>query len=196
MGDDQQTSVRPATLPTRDSVTRAQLDALHSVMQNLHPYIMGSAFRDYHDHPKIDGGVVLSATLTFVNVCSRIDELLADAGRWTTEPHDRLYASIEKVQKAQTDYLEAQAAEAWSHLRPSVQFRPTIANDGTQFVAYYGDITRPGYSIVGMGATPEAALESFDRAFKQSPQEQIILAADSTASPQKPKNNKKKPLES
>jgi len=201
--------VGQAVMPTREALTRSQLETLHTVMHNLSPYLLGSqrsflASLDEDLPPKLDGGVVASAATTFINVCSRIDEILLDKSRWDTAAHDKLYDAIAAVQKAQVDYLSAQAEGAKMLQRPSIQFHPTVANDGERFVAFYGDIKRVGYAIIGIGNTPAEALVDFDRAFLRSPQDQIIMAADAIAEAaqeqqqNKPKKNHKNepPLDS
>jgi hypothetical protein len=192
MGDDN--AMNTATLPTRDSVTRSQLDTLHSIIQNLGPYLLGPRrmmFEEFENlPPKIDGGVAASASVTFINACARIDAILSDPSRWALEAHDKLYASVEDVQKAQVEYLNTETRVASAMLRPSAQFKPVIANDGAQFVAYYGDITRSGYAIIGLGQTPSEALLSFDRAFEKTPQEQIIMATESATKPTPSKKRK------
>lgn len=188
--------VGQAAMPTRESLTRTQLETLHTVIQALSPFLLGQD-RHYFFHQaeeqvdkKIDGGVALSASLSFINVCSRIDAILEDKTRWDTSAHDRLYEAIASVQKAQVDYLNAQAEGAKMLQRPSIQFHPTVANDGQKFVAFYGDIDKPGYAVIGLGNTPAEALADFDRAFLRTSQEQIILAAD--AKKQQTQNKPKK----
>jgi hypothetical protein len=184
-------------MPTREALTRSQLETLHTVIQALSPFLLGQD-RHYFFHQaeeqvdkKIDGGVALSASLSFINVCSRIDAILEDKSRWDTSAHDKLYDAIAAVQKAQVDYLTAQADGAKMQQRPSVQFKPTIANDGTQFIAFYGDIEKRGYAIIGVGETPQRALDDFDQRFLKTPQEQIIMAAESRAEVTKTKTKKK-----
>jgi len=185
-----QNKVTPATIPTRESVTRTQLETLHSIIQNLSPFILGhrSIFQlSEEDTPrKIDGGAAAAAAVTFTNVCNRIDELLEDKTRWDTSTHDRLYDSIHAVQTAQVELLKAQTEGQRVLSKPSVQLRPTVANDGARFICYYGDITKPGYAIIGMGNTPTEAMLAFDLAFDKAPQEQIILVVE-----EKPKRKPK-----
>jgi hypothetical protein len=191
-----QRQVGAAVMPTREAVTKSQLESLHSIIQNLGNYLLAPRSHWMLDDDatprKIDGGVAASAAVTFINVCNRIDEMLADKTRWDTSAHDALYESIAAVQKAQVKYLESQTDGQKVLARPSVQFHPTVANDGEKFICYYGDISKPGYAVVGLGATPAEAMQAFDRAFDKSAQEQIILAAD-TAAAQQTKSKRKSP---
>lgn len=154
---------------------------LLAVMGNLGPYLLDAPpHRMFHrpeeEASKLDGGAAASAVVTFINVCTRLDAILADQTRWDTATHDRLYDSIESVQRAQETFLKEQAESARSVRRPSFQLRPTIANDGQRFVAFFGDITRAGYSIIGIGGTPSEALADFDAAFERAPKDQLVLA--------------------
>lgn len=180
--------VGQAVMPTREALTRSQLETLHAVVTTLSPFLLGDTERRsffFHQveeevaKKKLDGGVALSASMTFMSVCDRIDAILKDQTRWDTSAHDKLYDAIAAVQKAQVDYLTAQADIVKMQARPSIQFKPLIANDGEHIIAYYGDITRNGYAIIGVGRTPQEALEDFDRAFLKTSQEQIIMAAES-----------------
>jgi hypothetical protein len=195
--------VGAAVMPTREAVTKSQLETLHGIVHILGPYLLARQSHWLLDEEatprKIDGGVAVSAAVTFINVCNRIDEMLADKTRWDTSAHDALYESIAAVQRAQVDYLTAQTEGTKVLQRPSVQFHPTILNDGKKFVAYYGDIDRVGFSIIGLGNTPEQAMEDFDRAFLRTPREQIMMAADAVAKTKsKPKKEPKNepPLDS
>lgn len=191
--------VGTAVMPTREAVTKSQLESLHSIIQTLSPFILGQRsifmLSEEETPRKIDGGAATAAAVTFANVCGKLDDMLNDKSRWDTSAHDKLYESIAKVQDAQVEYLKAQTEGQKVLHRPSVQFHPTVANDGQQFICYYGDIDKPGYAVVGIGATPEEAMLSFDAAFKKGSQEQIILrAADAVDQQQKPKRKPKTDL--
>lgn len=63
-------------------------------------------------------------------------------------------AKAEKLASARTHKrLESQAA---SILRPCNQMRPSLGQDGDEWVAIFGDVT-------GRGPTPETACQEFDR---------------------------------
>jgi hypothetical protein len=180
------------TLPAREAVTEHQLAMLLGVTNHLSPYLLSGGLRDFQEPPKLDGGVASSASLTFINACSRIDEILADKTRWDTSAHDALYSQIEQVQAAQIHFLHEQAESARSVRRPSFQMRPTLAHDGKKFYALFGDITRAGYYIVGIGDTANAALADFDAAFDRASSAQITLAVQSESPPPTPKPKRKK----
>lgn len=58
--------------------------------------------------------------------------------------------------------LEMDAATA--KLRPSVIWRPSIAQDGGQWRVLYGDNLQDG--VAGFGKTPEEAMADFDKNWK------------------------------
>lgn len=187
--------VGQTSLPSRESTTQHQFAVLLSVMNTLNPYLlMHAALREVENTPALDGGVASSASLTFINVCNRMDAMLADKSRWDTATHDRLYDAIQAVQMAQVAFLHEQAESAKALRRPSVQLHPTLANDGEKIIAYYGDITRVGYAIIGVGRTPAEALLDFDRAFDRAPTEQVRMVAENQGvmpPSEKPKPKKK-----
>jgi hypothetical protein len=188
--------VSPATLPTKESVTEHQLVMLLSIINNLGPYLLGlhGPLREFEAPAKIDGGVATSASVTFINACTRLDEILLDKSRWDTAAHDRLYDSIEQVQAAQVQFLHEQAEAARATRLPSFQLRPMIATDGEKFLAVYGDVNKPGHALIGIGATPKEALEDFDRAFDRVPAEQLRIIAEGQGMQfsEKPPENKPK----
>jgi hypothetical protein len=196
MGNDnhkEKRQVGAAVVPTREALTRTQLETLHTVVNTLSPFILGhrSIFMMSEEETprKIDGGAAIAAAVTFANVCGRIDAILADQTRWDTSKHDELYGSIQAVQNAQVEYLKAQTDAAKS---PAYQLRPIIANDGFQFICYHGDITKSGYAIIGCGQTPAEALAAFDAAFHKTPQQQVIMASQAAAD-EAPKPKRSKP---
>lgn len=170
--------VGQAQLPSRESVTEHQIVMLLHVMNGLNPFLIGGPVSEFATPPHIDGGVACAASVSFVNLCSRLDAILADNSRWDTLLHDRLYASIENVQKAQVEFLKEQAASAKAVRRPAFQLRPTLASSGDDFLAVFGDISKPGCYIVGRGKTPNEAMEDFDKAFDRTTAEQLLMVAN------------------
>src|SRR6266542_1004850 len=93
-------------LPSRESVTEHQIVMLLNMINVLSPFILGrQSFNDFQEPAKIDGGAACSASVTFTNVCSRLDAMLEDRSRWDTSAHDDLYAHIAQVQAAQVHFL-------------------------------------------------------------------------------------------
>lgn len=150
---------------------------LMHVLNGLNPFLLGSPVMELDTPAKIDGGVACAASVSFINLCSRLDVILADNSRWDTEMHDRLYASIENVQKAQVEFLKQQAESAKEVRRPCFQMRPVLASSGEEFVAVLGDIAKPGCYILGKGKTPNEAFADFDAAFDRTTAEQLLAIA-------------------
>src|SRR6266540_4259033 len=166
-------------LPSRESVTEHQIIMLLNMINVLSPFILGQrTYSEFVEPAKLDGGAACSASVTFINVCNRLDDLLEDETRWNISSHDDLYAHIAQVQAAQVHFLHEQAEAVRSTRRPSFQLRPTLANDGEKFLAFFGDLNRPGHAVIGIGRTPNEALKDFDLAFDRAAGEQVILAAE------------------
>jgi hypothetical protein len=187
--------VGQAQLPSRESVTEHQILMLMHMMNGLNPFLLGSPLNPEFSPPqKIDGGVACAASVSFINLCSRLDAILADNSRWDTLLHDRLYASIEKVQTAQVKFLEEQAASAAAVRRPCFQMRPTIAQSSEDFIAVFGDLSKPGCYIIGRGKTANEALLDFDKAFDRTTAEQLLMVAtDQGITFEQPKTEPKQP---
>jgi hypothetical protein len=162
--------VGQTALPSRDAVTQHQIGMLQSIISTMGPYAWTRAVPaagEPDEFPRLDPGVALSASLTFINACTRLDTIIEDSARWETAIHDRLYDSIEKVQLAQVNVLKEQAESAKAIRRPCYQFKPILARTPDTFIAYYGGLPDVGVPIMGTGATLEEALANFDLAFAE-----------------------------
>lgn len=60
-------------------------------------------------------------------------------------------------------FEQAMYAISGDYTRPSVLYKPNIAQDGDAFIALLGNNIQEG--IVGCGDTPEEAMRNFDKAF-------------------------------
>ncbi len=124
----------------------------------------------------LDGGVTASVEATLIQACNRLDSLLANPKNWGTADQDALFRAITRTHEAQQAFLASQKLSADEVRRPSFQLRPSLMRAETGFAAVYGDITDPSGHIVGVGATPEAALLDFDAAFQRVPAQQIQVS--------------------
>lgn len=129
----------------------------------------------------------VAAENTFIGLCDRLDKIITDETRWSMTGTTNFYDELIATQKAQQEFLSMQTAAASLVLRPSYIHRPTLMRDETHFYAVFGDSTKAGSSIIGVGATANAALADFDAAFDRAPKDQLNLILD-TENPEPPQD--------
>jgi hypothetical protein len=169
-------------IPTKEELTHAQLGPLLAIVREFQPYLVDS-YRDAGDAPKsgpTDGGILMAAEQTFINVCARIDKLVGDDSRFENKSYSDLAASTVKLQAAQLKFVALQTASAARLQSPSFLLRPTLAVLDNKYVAVWGELGEGSNAIVGIGATPNEALADFDKAFDRAPKEQVQIIAEKT----------------
>ena len=108
---------------------------------------------------KFDAGMVQAQVLdTLKDVAANVRSELADLRRGViTEFHDS-FGTVEEQM-----------------MRPSVLYRPSISQDGTDWCALYGTNLQDGIS--GHGATVEEAMLDFDKAWCNTKTQKAITKA-------------------
>jgi hypothetical protein len=157
-------------VPSREYITEQQVVIVLSAIREMYPGLINE------DCPK---EARLAAEATFMGLCDRLDKIVADEARWSMTGTSNFYDELAETQKAQQEFLSTQTAAASIVLRPSYIHRPTLMRDDTNFYAVWGDSTIPGGAIIGVGATPNAALADFDAAFDRAPKDQLSLIIES-----------------
>jgi len=166
---------QPLPIPSRESTSHGQLNALLCITQALQPYLILPPQENIPKEPQLDGGTVAAAATTFIKTCAKIDDILADLTRWSLESQDALYDALVRTQEHQQAFLQAQKAAAESITRPSFQLKPVLMLLDNGYAAVYGDLTT-GASVVGYGLTPELAFLDFDAAWRRQAIEQNVIS--------------------
>jgi len=188
-------------IPNRESITEQQIATVLAVIHNLQPYLLEDVVDlGAQQPPALDGGAKAAAITTFVQACSRMDEILAQPDRWVLGKHDELYQALVSTHQKQQEFLAEQSATVRELRRPSYQLRPTLAVAGEDYIAFFGDISRPGCALVGRGKTPHEALLDFDAAFHRIPNDQFMVIAENAKLPEQPsvpeiKKKRKPPIQ-
>jgi hypothetical protein len=157
-------------LPHPESVTGAQIDNLLRIC-GLMTNVLCNPYREQESIPgasNAPGEARDSAEATFINACSRLDDIINDKSRWSLDFQRSLEKKAEDIQVAQLKFVQAQTEAAAELKTPHFRFRPTLqkAQDGS-WVAYLGDpADQTGNTIVGLGRNPAEALRSFDEIFQ------------------------------
>ena len=184
----------PMLVSNRETVNSEQVNSLLNISNALQAYLLAPhrEFDASNSHPELDGGALAAATVTFCNVCKRLDEILNTPSRWDVDKSADLYKMLQKTQESQQAVLEAQKKVIESTLLPSYQLRPSLFQHGGLFLAIYGDPEIASGHIVGRGFTPEEALHDFNLAFKRMAHDQYQIAIDPGDDDSNPNPKKKK----
>lgn len=171
-GDGPVRQVQP--VPARDQVSTAQIHACLSILNCLQAYVLRPYETDDSLLPKrLDGGAPAAATATVIQVCDRLEKILADDSRWNLSDSDALYNSILETQKAMREQHAKHVQYLQEVQRPSKSYLPRLCIIQGEYIAYAGDTAFPSGLVLGKGGTPEEALRDFDRAFTRSPEDQL-----------------------
>lgn len=183
---------------SREDVTTQHVGTLLSVIQNLSAVLTRHSYhrtddddeRWKKDNARFDGGTTPAIQHTIIRACERLDEVLADTSRWTLGKENDLQEAIIKMHNAQEKLAEENLELVRTHKRPCAIWKPQLAtvepkdrSTPSFFIAFWGDINKPGFAIIGRGQTPEAALLDYDEKFKQTPAQQIQLIANEQQPP-------------
>jgi hypothetical protein len=177
-------SLKGVMVPTKEAVTEAQILPILATLQTLTPLLLQS-HREIEYPKALDGGALSAVGAAVIKACNRLGDIFDEAARYSFADTQKFFETLQKSQEAQLEFLQAQKLASEEVRRPSFQHRPTLAVHEGGYVAYWGDVTVAGGAIIGMGATPEAALLDFDKAFSRTPAEQVFLIGQVADAPAK-----------
>lgn len=172
-------------MPSKEQTLDKQVDTVLSVIGALTPFII-APLRDFDPPRELDGGVAASAVTTFAAACDRLDKMLKDESKWDLKGHDGLYAAMTAHFSKAAEMHTAQTQTLLDMRRPCNIRRPHITLIDGEFIAIWGDPSRPGNHIMGKGLTPEAALADYDAAFARRAEEQWSIAVEPAPAPPEP----------
>lgn len=157
------------SLPSRYIVTATQVHTLLNVAGMLMPYILQphQELQNIPSSHKIDGEAALAAQTTFINVCDRLDKIVADESRWSLDAQKTLEASAAEVYEHHKALLREQIIATRTLSSPHNRYRPTLykLKDGT-YAAILGDINDLENAITAVGDSPLAAMLAWDMIFE------------------------------
>lgn len=173
-------------IPSREFITEQQATVILASIREVGIWMSKS-------EDMIPGEARAAAENTFIGLCDRLDKIITDDARWSMTDTTQFYEELIQTQKSQQEFFAAQTESTKIVQKPHFQLKPMLMRDDTKFYAVWGDSTKPGGAIIGVGATPSAALIDFDSAFERTPAEQvsIILEQDTTPTetPADPENS-------
>ncbi len=153
-------------LPSRESVSAMQITSLLNMLTIVGNYSIHAQMSETEGGAQ-DGGVKCAVESTIINLCNRLDEVLAEHGRFDLSNQDSLENHLGDTYKMNTRMLLAQAIAYEEIISPHHKLKPHIVKLGPgNWLAFAGDINNLDNAICGMGAYPEQAIQAFDELFK------------------------------
>lgn len=171
------------SIQSREEITTQQVGILLNIVHTMRGLVMQEP-REHGEAHQLDRENHLAASSTLIRACQRLDDIIDGKDRWDLKTHSDVNKAILSVHKRQEELLQANLDLVRMHQRPSIQLKPQIATYGDQyFIAFFGQLERPGMAIVGRGPTPHEALLDFDRAFHLVPREQFRIISENQNNP-------------
>lgn len=154
----------------REQVNQSQVSLLVQTAQALVSCLRGQAPASFFDQepkslPELDGGAKSAIEMALVQVCNRIDTVMREDGRWNCKTQQQLEKQMTAANKANIALMKAQTERIMEANTPHGKYRPSLTRLPKYWVAFLGDLNDVSAAVVGIGRTPQEALESFDRIF-------------------------------
>jgi len=157
------------TLQPQENITQAQVTHLLNIFIPACNFLLADKMHDADSADvggKNDGGARMAIENTVINVCSRLDTMLAEEPRWSLANHESLEDAFKQVYTQHARML-AEQANAYAEINsPHHNLKPTLVKipEGS-WVAFLGDLSHIEDAIVGVGSCPAHAIEAFDAMF-------------------------------
>jgi len=156
-------------LPSRESISSFQITNLLNTFTILGNFLNHSIAIDSENTtggPR-DGGVRAAVETTLINVCDRLDQVMAEKGRFDLATQNNLETQLSEGFKQNIRMLSAQAEAYEEIVSPHHRLKPTLVKIGPgSWLAFCGDATNLDNALVGMGDCPARAIDAFDALFK------------------------------
>lgn len=129
--------------------------------------------------PQNDGGATCALEASIIGACARLDTILEDPKRWTTNQNKRVENSLVRMHVEHVRMSEAQKKFVDNCDRPAYHLRPQLVHVDGQWLAVYGAAIEG--RVVGLGTTPEKAMEDFDKQFRNEKPNPAVNLKDTLA---------------
>lgn len=158
-------------IPPRDSISALQVSTVLNALGLASSMLRSLSELEDDDSGRptrqaMGGECKLALESSVINACSRLDALLGDGNRWKLKEQDTLEGAQRKVLKEQLNFSRAQTALSESIRAPHYERRPQMAQSGNLWLAIEGNPANLMNCIVGVGHSPQEALDAFDHYFK------------------------------
>lgn len=148
-----------------ESINFVQFNTLLNAVNAYMAFLANAKPEDYQGGA-MDGGVKAAAEATFIQLCNRVDSMVADNQRWSMMQQQSLADSMLNLHAENRALMQEQRAAVAIMQSPHVRFHPFLMRlDTGNWAAILGDPKSETTSVVGIGASPEDALRDFDARF-------------------------------
>lgn len=170
MSQKSQVAPQLINLTTRDAATMQQISTLLGIANTMLGVMgaMGGPTPEgiTNDMKNTFGVAASSAEQTFDNVCKRLDKILAENDRWSDSFMKRVEQAVQETHDANMAFHAAQKLAVERVHTPHFQYRPSVQRTRDGFwMAYLGDLNFPDGCVIGIGKTPQEAIDAFDGMF-------------------------------
>ena len=155
---------------TQTEQTSRHLSSLLTTVRELYPLTIKANenyLQDKDSPPELDGGVMIAGQAAMVSTLQRLERIINDDSRWDTSQISGRDQSVNELIESQKAMVKSQHSVQIRANRPSSILKPKIGiNAQGIWMAMH---ETPGVQlepIVGLGTTPEQAMDNFDRVFR------------------------------
>lgn len=157
------------SMSSREIVTRYQIDSLLQVL-GMSSSALAHFLRISPEGEKLtpcETEARISIENTVRATCERMEAILKEESRWSMEFQVEAERKFTEAQNLNNELLAKQRDAAAEISSPHFRYRPTLLRliDGS-WGAFLGDIERMDQGVIGVGKTPQDAIEAFDDAWK------------------------------
>lgn len=151
----------------RDSTNQQQLGTLLATISQLTGCLNGAnMFRDPAEGTPLDGGVKSSIEGTIIRALTCIDDILGEKTRWKLGEESKAATQTTELLTEQINLTRAHAQLMADENKPHRKYKPALAKVGSgDWIAILGSVDDLHNSIVGVGTSPQSALDAFDALF-------------------------------
>ena len=162
---------------SREHTNNAQLTTLLNAFHATTAFLLQSHAMEQEvaEQSPYDGGARAATEVTVINICQRLDAMMADPERWNMDRQNELETSLTVAYKQTAVTAKAQAEAFRQANLPHRTFEPKFAKIQLtgDWICFFGDLTDLNNAILGMGKTPALALAAFDAMFAGQTPEQL-----------------------
>lgn len=188
------------TIITNAALVSGRINNVLSITGALEPYLLDpdASFGDggFKKSNPLDGGAKMAVEQTLIRACNRLDTIIQDDKNWIDDEMDDAMKFARELRDHQRKDFKAKLGHA-------ARLSPSIMRIDDLFVVFIGDPNVPATLLCGVGVTPVAAIEDFDR-IMESPENQHhkippgafqravpVTTTEPAAPPEEPKPTKK-----
>lgn len=176
MGDENfRQTVKPINIPERQLTTSQQVNTLLGVCGMMWSMLNSPKEEGALEQKHADFSCRAAAETTFIKACDALQLVLSEPERWDFSFQLNIERDYHESIELNKEFLRAQKRHAEEAASPHFRMQPTLMKltDNT-WLAMCGDLNHMEHAILGVGASPREAMESFDKSFNGELSESVV----------------------